>query len=361
MRDMGALVVCGLTDGLLTPPSLDDRDPGGAGRPAPAIPSLESVPERRPFGRSGLEISPLTLGGNVFGWSAGEEASFAVLDAYVARGGNVIDSANIYSWWAPGNHGGESETILGRWLAGRADRDDLVVVTKVGMKGGAGQPKGLTRDLVLRGAEESLRRLGVDRIDLYYAHEDDPDTPLEETLGALDELVRQGLVRAIAASNYPAARLAEALIVSERTGLARFEGLQPRFNLLDRDHFDAPTRELCRAEDLGVASYFSLARGFLTGKYRRDRPAPDSPRAAGVASEYLDERGFAALEVLDAVAAAHGEGTSAAQVSLAWIMAQPGLTSAVASATSAEQVDDLMGALSLRLSGDEIAALDAVA
>ena len=318
------------------------------------------MPARRPFGRSGLEISPLTLGGNVFGWSADEEASFAVLDAYVAGGGNVIDSANIYSWWAPGNHGGESETIVGRWLAGRDDRDDLVIVTKVGMAGGA-QPKGLTRDLVLRAAERSLRRLGVERIDLYYAHEDDPDTPLEETLGAFDELVRQGLVRTIAASNYPAARLAEALMVSERTGRARFEGLQPRFNLLDRHHFDAATRELCRAEGLGVASYYSLARGFLTGKYRRGRPHPDSPRAPGVANDYVHDRGFAALEALDAIAAAHGEGTTTAQVALAWIMARPGVTSAVASATSPEQVADLLGAVALRLSDPEMATLDALA
>lgn len=318
------------------------------------------MPERRPFGRSGLEISPLTLGGNVFGWSADEEASFAVLDAYVAGGGNVIDSANTYSWWAPGNRGGESEAIIGRWLAGRDDRDDLVIVSKVGMAGGA-QPKGLTRDLVLRAAEGSLRRLGVERIDLYYAHEDDPDTPLEETLGAFDELVRQGLVRAIAASNYPTARLAEALTLSERTGLARFEGLQSRFNLLDRDHLDAPARELCRARGLGVASYYSLARGFLTGKYRRDRPAPDSPRAPAVAGDYLDDRGFAALETLDAIAAAHGDRTTTAQVALAWIMAQPGITSAVASATSTRQVDDLLGALALRLSDREMATLDALA
>lgn len=318
------------------------------------------MPERRAFGRSGLEMSPLTLGGNVFGWSADEEASVAVLDAYVAGGGNVIDSANIYSWWAPGNHGGESEAILGRWLAGRDDRDDLVVVTKVGMAGGA-QPKGLTRDLVLRAAEGSLARLGVERIDLYYAHEDDPDTPLEETLGAFDELVGQGLVRAIAASNYPAARLAEALMVSERTGLVRFEGLQPRFNLLDRDHLDAPTRELCRAQGLGVASYFSLARGFLTGKYRPGRPRPDSPRAPGVAEEYLNDRGFAALGALDAIAAAHGEQTTTAQVALAWIMTQPGLTSAVASATSTAQVEDLLGAVALRLSAPELARLDALA
>jgi aryl-alcohol dehydrogenase-like predicted oxidoreductase len=320
----------------------------------------DPVPERRPFGRTGLEISPLTLGGNVFGWSADEEASFAVMDAYVAGGGNVIDSANIYSWWAPGNHGGESETIVGRWLAGRDDRDDLVVVTKVGMKGGAGQPKGLTRDQILSGAEASLRRLGVERIDLYYAHEDDPDTPLEETLGAFDELVRQGLVRTIAASNYPAARLAEALIVSERTGLTRFEGLQPHFNLLDRDHLDPATQELCRSEGLGIASYFSLARGFLTGKYRPGRPHPDSPRAGGVAKDYVGDRGFAALEVLDGVAAAHGERTTIAQVALAWIMAQPGITSAVASATTTAQVEDLLGALELRLTDEEIAALDAL-
>ena len=318
------------------------------------------MPERRPFGRSGLEISPLTLGGNVFGWSADEEASAAVLDAYVAGGGNVIDSANIYSWWAPGNHGGESETILGRWLAGRDDRADLVVVTKVGMAGGPGQPKGLTRDKILRGAEESLARLGVDRIDLYYAHEDDPETPLEETMRAFDELVRQGLVRAVAASNYPAARLEEALATSEREGLVRFEGLQPHFNLLDRDLFDADTRALCRERGLGVASYFSLARGFLTGKYRRDREHPDSPRAPGVLGAYADDRGYAALEVVDAVAAAH-DGASPAQVALAWIMAQPGLTSAVASATSTAQVAELLGALELRLSEDETARLDAVA
>lgn len=322
--------------------------------------TVTRMPQRRPFGRSGLEISPLTLGGNVFGWGADEEASFAVLDAYVEGGGNVIDSANIYSWWVPGNHGGESETILGRWLAGRDDRDDLVVVTKIGTAGGP-QPKGLTRDLVLRGAEDSLRRLGVAHIDLYYAHEDDPDTPIEETLRAFDELVAQGLVRAVAASNYPAPRLAEALAVSEREGLVRFEGLQPRFNLLDRTDFDEDTRAVCRDNGLGVAPYFSLARGFLTGKYRRDEPHPETPRAAGVANDYVNDRGFAALDVVDAVAGAHGEGTSQAQVALAWIMAQPGITSALASATSPDQVRELLGALELRLSAEEIAALDAAA
>jgi aryl-alcohol dehydrogenase-like predicted oxidoreductase len=313
------------------------------------------VLERRPLGRSGLRVTPLCLGGNVLGWSADEEASAAVLDAYVAAGGNAVDSANIYSAWGPGNVGGESETIIGRWLAGRSDRDDLVIATKVGMAGGPGQPKGLTRELILRGAEESLRRLRVDRIDLYYAHEDDPATPLEETLGAFDELVRQGLVRAIAASNYPAGRLAEALRVSEELGLARYEALQPRYNLVDRDGYEGDLEELCLAEGLGVATYFSLARGFLTGKYRPGRPLPDSPRAAGVARDYMDERGLAVLGMLDRVAQARD--ASPAQVALAWVMARPGVTCAIASATTPAQVGELMGATDLRLSEGEVAAL----
>lgn len=300
-------------------------------------------------------MAPLCLGGNVFGWSADEEASAAVLDAYAAAGGNAIDSANVYSAWAPGNRGGESEAIVGRWLAGRPDRDDLVIATKVGMAGGPGQPKGLTRELVLRGAEESLRRLQLDRIDLYYAHEDDPGTPLEETLGAFDELVRQGLVRTIAASNYPAERLAEALRLSEERGLARFEALQPPYNLVARDGYEGELEELCLAERLGVATYFSLARGFLTGKYRPGRPLPDSPRAAGVARAYMNEGGLAVLEVLDRVAEAHD--ASPAQVALAWNMARPGVTCAIASATTPDQARELMGAVDLELSDDDVAAL----
>ena len=300
-------------------------------------------------------MAPLCLGGNAFGWGADEEASAAVLDAYVAAGGNAIDSANIYSWWAPGNRGGESETIIGRWLAGRTDRDDLVIATKVGMAGGPGQPKGLTREIVLRGAEESLRRLRVDHIDLYYAHEDDPGTPLEETLGAFDELVRQGLVRAIAASNYPAERLAEALRLSEERGLARFEALQPPYNLVDREGYEGELQELCLSEDLGVATYFSLARGFLSGKYRPDRPLPDSPRAAGVARDFMNDRGLAVLETLDRVAEGHG--ASPAQVALAWVVARPGVTCAIASATTSDQARELMGAVDLELSDDEVAAL----
>ncbi len=300
-------------------------------------------------------MAPLCIGGNALGWGADEEASAAVLDAYVAAGGNAIDSANIYSWWAPGNRGGESEAIIGRWLGGRADRDDLVIATKVGMAGGPGQPKGLTREIVLRGAEESLRRLGVDRIDLYYAHEDDPETPLEETLGAFDELVRQGLVRAIAASNYPAERLAEALRLSEERGLARFEALQPAYNLVDREGYEGELQELCLSEGLGVATYYSLARGFLSGKYRPDRPLPESPRAAGVARDFMNERGLAVLETVDRVADAHG--ASPAQVALAWVVAQPGVTCAIASATTPDQARELMGAVELELSDDDLAAL----
>lgn len=315
------------------------------------------MPELRPFGGSGLRLSPLCLGGNVFGWSADEEASFAVLDAYVAAGGNVIDSANIYSWWASGNHGGESETILGRWIAGRGDHDDVVIATKVGMAGGPDQPKGLTREKIRRGAEASLARLGVDRIDLYYAHEDDPGTDLAETMGAFDELVREGVVGAVAASNYPPARLAEALDVSAREGLVRFEGLQPAYNLLQRDQLEDGTLDVCREHGLGIAPYFALARGFLSGKYRPGAQLPSTPRSAGVARDYLNDRGFAALAVVDEVAAAHG--ATPAQVSLAWVMAQPGITAAIASATTPEQVRELAGAMDLELTADDLERLGA--
>ena len=311
---------------------------------------------RRPFGRSGLEVSPLCLGGNVFGWSADEETSHAVLDAYVAAGGNAVDSANVYSGGVAGNKGGESEAIIGRWLASRGGHDDIVIATKVGMAGGV-HPKGLTRDHLLRGAEGSLRRLGVARIDLYYAHEDDPETPLAETLAAFGELVDQGLVGAIAASNYPAGRLAEALEVSAREGLPRFEGLQEGYNLMDRGGYEGELEDLCRREGLGVAAYSALAQGFLSGKYRPGAPVPDSARAATVARAYLNERGFRVLAAVDEVAAAHG--ATAAQVALAWVMARPGMTCAVASATSVEQVRELAGALDLALAEDEVRRLDA--
>jgi aryl-alcohol dehydrogenase (NADP+) len=312
------------------------------------------MPRRRPFGRSGLELSPLCLGGNVFGWSADEDASHAVLDAYVAAGGNAIDSANIYSGWVPGNEGGESEAIIGRWLAGRDDRDGLVIATKVGKAGGVHR-SGLSRDHVLRGAEGSLRRLGTDRIDLYYAHEDDPATPLAETLAAFGELIEQGLVRTVAASNYSADRLAEALEVSVREGLPRFEGLQTAYNLMDRAGYEGELEEVCAREGLGVAAHYALARGFLSGKYRPGAPIPESPRAAGVVESYLNDRGAAVLAAVDEVAEAHG--ASEAQVALAWVMARPSVTCAVASATSAEQVRELAGAMDLALSEEEVSRL----
>ena len=315
------------------------------------------MPELRPFGGSGLRFSPLCLGGNVFGWSAGEDTSFAVLDAYVDSGGNVIDTANVYSAWVPGNEGGESETIIGRWIAGRGGHDDVVVATKVGMAGGPSQPKGLTRDKIRRGLEASLGRLGLDRVNLLYAHEDDADTDLAETMGAFDEIVREGLVGTVAASNYSAERLAEALDVSARDGVVRFEGFQPAYNLLQRDQLDDGALDVCREHGLGVASYFGLARGFLTGKYRPGAELPATPRSAGVARDFLNDRGFAALEVVDEVAAAHD--ASPAQVSLAWVMARPGITSAIASATSPDQVCELAGAMELTLTAEEMDRLDA--
>lgn len=315
------------------------------------------MPALRPFGGSGLRLSPLCLGGNVFGWSADQDASFAVLDAYVEAGGNVIDSANIYSWWAPGNRGGESEAIVGCWIAGRGGHDDVVIATKVGMAGGPDQPKGLSRDKIRRGAEESLARLGVDRIDLYYAHEDDPDTDLAETMGAFDELVREGLVGTVAASNYTAERLAAALAVSARDGLVRFEGLQPAYNLLQREQLEGGALDVCREHGLGVAPYLTLARGFLTGKYRPGAELPATPRSAGVARDFLNDHGFAALAVVEEVAGARD--ATPAQVSLAWVMARPGITSAIASATTPEQVRELAGATALELTAGEMDRLDA--
>jgi len=313
--------------------------------------------DRRALGASGLQVSPLCLGANAFGWAADEAASFAVLDAYVEMGGNFIDTANIYSAWVPGNRGGESETIIGRWLAERDRPDDLVIATKVGMGGGPLFPKGLSRDRIRAGAEQSLERLGVDRIDLFWAHEDDADTPFEETMGAFEELINEGAVGAVAASNIPAGRLAEALRVSDTAGLARYAAVQPHFNLLDRAGYDRDLEDLCRAEDLGVTPYYALARGFLAGKYRPGAPLPDTPRAPGVQRDYMNDRGWNMLAGVERVAAAHD--ATAAQVALAWLMARPGVTSPIASATSPEQLRELAGSADLALTADECAALDA--
>jgi aryl-alcohol dehydrogenase-like predicted oxidoreductase len=308
--------------------------------------------ERLPLGRTGHRVSPLCLGGNVFGWSADEDTSFEILEAYANAGGNFLDTANSYSGWAPGNRGGESETIIGRWLKGRRDRDAVVIASKCGM-----EPKGLSRDHILREAEGSLRRLDVERIDLYYAHEDDADTPLEETLGAFGELVDQGLVTAIGASNYPAGRLAEARRISEDRELPSYEVLQPRYNLVMRRDYEGALQELCQEEGVAVAPYTPLARGFLTGKYRLDKPLPDSVRARGVVAWLGDERALRILAAVDRVAAATG--ASPAQVSLAWLLAKPEIPSVIASATSVAQLEELLPAGEVELSPEQVAALDA--
>jgi aryl-alcohol dehydrogenase-like predicted oxidoreductase len=313
--------------------------------------------ERRRFGTTDLMVSPLCLGTNVFGWTCDEETSFAVLDAYVEAGGNFIDTATVYSTWVPGNVGGESEAIIGRWLASRGRPDGLVIATKVGYPGDPHMRGGLDRENVRAGIEGSLARLGVDRIDLYYAHQDDASIPLEEALTNLDALVEEGLVRHLAASNYTAGRLAESLAVSDATGLARFEGLQPHFNLMERSEYQGDAEAICIEEDLGVAPYFTLARGFLTGKYRPGQDLPATPRAAGIAQAYLNDRGWAMLDALDDVAAARG--ATPAQVSLAWLMRYPGVVSPIASATSTAQVDEIMGAVGLGITDEEFARLDA--
>ena len=299
----------------------------------------------RPLGRSGLSVSPLCLGGNVFGWTADEATSHALLDRYAEAGGNFIDTANVYSSWVPGHVGGESEGVIGRWLRQSGQRDRMIVATKVGMDM-AGLGKGLTRAQIERGAEDSLRRLQVDRIDLYYAHEDDPKTPLDESLAAFDRLVRDGKVRAIGASNYSAERLDAAIAMSAAPGGARYECLQPLYNLMDRAGFEDSLAATCARQEVGVATYFSLASGFLTGKYRRAEDAAGRARASGV-KRHFTERGWRVLDALQATA--ERLGSRPAAVALAWLMAQPAVTSAIASATSTAQLDDLLKAMELRL------------
>ncbi|HEY7416647.1 MAG TPA: aldo/keto reductase, partial [Ktedonobacteraceae bacterium] len=251
----------------------------------------------RKLGRSTLQITPLMLGGNVFGWTADEATSFAVLDAFVEAGGNSIDTADVYTARMPGNKGGESETIIGRWMKARGNRDKVVIATKLGHPMGPGK-EGLSRNYIFAAVEASLQRLQTDYIDLYQAHKDDINTPLEETLQAFDDLVRQGKVRAIGASNYNASRLADALHISEQQSLARYESLQPRYNLYDREDYERELEPLCEKQEVGVISYFALAAGFLTGKYRPGQALPDSARAQNVQTRYMNERGFTILEAL---------------------------------------------------------------
>ena len=310
----------------------------------------------RPLGRSALMVSPLCFGGNVFGWTADERTSFSLLDAWIDAGFNFVDTADVYSRWAPGHAGGESESVIGRWLKQGGKRDRVVIATKVGMDMGEGRV-GLKPARIREAVEASLRRLNTDRIDLYQAHKDDESTPLEETLQAFAKLVDEGKVRAIGASNYSAARLAQALAISSREGLPRYESLQPQYNLYDRAGFEQDLQPLCEREQVGVIHFYALASGFLSGKYRSPADAAKSPRGAGVVQKYLDERGRTILAALDDVAASVG-GTPA-QVAIAWAMAQPAVTAPIASATSLPQLQDLVRAAQLKLDAASLQRLDA--
>jgi aryl-alcohol dehydrogenase-like predicted oxidoreductase len=309
---------------------------------------------QRTLGRSGLTTPPLILGGNVFSWTADRDTSFALLDAFIAGGGRMIDTADGYTRWLPGHSGGESEAIIGEWLAARGRRNDVVVATKVGVE--MNGEKGLKPDRVLRSCEASLRRLQTDYIDLYFAHYDDSDTPLEATLEAYDRLVREGKARAIGASNITAPRLAEALDTSAAKGFASYTVLQPEYNLVARASFEGPLQDLCLERGLAAMPYYGLASGFLTGKYRRKEDLQGRARERG-AGKHATEFGFRVLAAVEAVAA--DAGATPAQVSLAWLMAQPAVTAPIASATTVAQVEELLGAMRLTLTAEQLATLDA--
>ena len=316
--------------------------------------------QKRQLTASGLKIVPLVFGSNVFGWTTDEPTSFQLLDAFVDAGLDLIDTADVYSMWIPGNQGGESETIIGKWLARSGKRERVLITTKVGVdirvrsSAGAGTPC-LKKDYILWEGEESLKRLQTDYIDLYQAHRDDETTPLEESLAAFDQLMRQGKVRAIGASNHSARRLEEARGLSQSRGFAVYETLQPLYNLYDRVDFEQELQELCVQENIGVIPYFSLGCGFLTGKYRTQADLEGRPRAYRV-KEMMNERGMRILEGLDTVASETG--TTPAQVSLAWLMSQPGVTAPIASATSLEQLADLVASTRLTLSAEMLEILD---
>jgi aryl-alcohol dehydrogenase-like predicted oxidoreductase len=307
----------------------------------------------RQLGNSGLKTTPLMLGGNVFGWTADRATSFAVLDAFVEGGGKLIDTADMYSNWIPGLVGGESESIIGEWQARRGCREQILIATKVGR--GNGDLAGLSRSTIIKAVEASLKRLRTDHIDLYFAHLDDTATPLEETLQAFNDLITAGKVRALGASHYSAERLLAARTLSDTLGVARYEVLQPRYNLMARGTFEGPLQQLCLQQKIGVVPFYGLASGFLTGKYRRLEDLSTKQRAAEVA-KYLNPFGLGVLAALDAVA--EQTGASQAQVALAWLMAQPGISAPIASATSAAQMRELMGAMQLHLDGNQLALLD---
>jgi aryl-alcohol dehydrogenase-like predicted oxidoreductase len=310
--------------------------------------------QKRKLGNSGLEIYPLAFGGNIFGWTVDEPTSFKLLDAFVVAGFDFIDTADIYSTWVPGHKGGESETIIGNWMHSRGNRDKVLIATKVGMEMTPDR-KGLSMSHIVRAVEESLKRLQTDYIDLYQAHKDDHETPLEDTLEAFAQLIRQGKVRAIGASNYEAARLGKALHISESTGSPQYECLQPLYNLYDRAPFEAELEPLCAEKRLGVIPYFSLASGFLTGKYRSEADLSKSKRGGGI-KKYLNDRGFHILDALDQVAKQHN--ATPAQIALAWLIARPSVTAPIASATNLDQLNELVAATRLKLDQASIEKLN---
>jgi len=310
----------------------------------------------RPLGRSGLQVSPLAFGGNVFGWTVDETLSFRLLDAWLDAGFNFVDTADVYSSWVPGHTGGESETIIGKWLRQTGKRNRVVLATKLGKPMGAGK-KGLSPAYIQEAVDASLKRLKTDHIDLYQSHDDDAETPLSDTAEAFAALIKAGKVRAIGASNFSAPRLAEALDVAEKQGLPRYESLQPLYNLYDRAVFEDALEPLCLERGVGVINFYALAAGFLTGKYRSEADAAKSSRGANTTKKYLNPRGLRILDALDAAAKAHG--ATPGQVAIAWQIARPAITAPIASATSIKQLDELVAAAALRLAPETIAALDA--
>lgn len=309
---------------------------------------------KRALGRSGLQVPPLTFGGNVFGWTVDEAGAFSLLDAMVDAGLNFIDTADVYSRWAPGNHGGESETLIGKWLKRSGKRDRVMIATKVGMEMGP-DAVGLSPAYIRRALEASLARLQTDYVDLYQSHKDDQDTPLTDTLAEYAKHIEAGKVRAIGASNYTAVRLSEALIAAERHDLPRYESIQPEYNLYNRAPFESGLQSLVKTQQMGTINYYALASGFLSGKYRSAADAGKSARGQKIVDTYLNERGMRILKALDEVS--EDAGCTPAQAALAWQIAQPGITSPIVSATSLAQLDELVKAASLTLTHDQLTKL----
>jgi aryl-alcohol dehydrogenase-like predicted oxidoreductase len=310
--------------------------------------------KKRQLGKTGLEIAPLVFGGNIFGWTVDQATSFKLLDAFVAAGFNSVDTADMYSKWVPGHTGGESEIIIGEWMKRSGNRNKVIVATKVGMDMGDGK-KGLSKSHILRSAEDTLRRLQTDYIDLFQSHIDDLDTPLEETLGAYAELMKQGKVRAIGASNHKAERLTAALETSRKSGLPAYQTLQPNYSLIERAEYESNLEPVCKKEGLGVINYFPLAGRFLSGKYRSEKDAAGKPRARNV-TKHLNERGFRILAALDQVAKNYN--ATPARISLAWLLARPSITAPIVSATNLEQLRDLISSVDLALDRDSIEFLN---